>query len=288
MSWLEQTNTVIGVVGFLITLVTLLKVRSVQRAQVQERALLRKLYGTESLADRLRSAAVFLRQGEQDARNLGEELVRLCGQIEGISRALDSMSRQRGPDATGQRMVRLVERGYYTPPFYARVVNEAQNNADFLMYRNLQIAGVGLLQSMERAAKRGVRIRILAISSQCTDEVLEQASMVLPWPQVPPDVLRRQLHESEGRIQQVVAGWADRSRRNFEYRGYTIAPNMHFARTDGVMMQGFVGTLSPAQPEQLEDRGYLELPREREPGATLSRHFDELWAQSTHTVVSAP
>ncbi|MFI6285900.1 hypothetical protein ACIBCM_14270 [Streptomyces sp. NPDC051018] len=285
MSWLEAANTILGVIGFAITLITLTKVRSVQRAQTEERALLRRLYGTESLADHLRSAAGFLRQGEQDARNLAEELVRTCGQIEGISRALDSMNRMRGNGAGNQRMIRLVERGYYTPPFYSQVVNDAQSNADFLMYRNLQISNVDLLQSMERAANRGVHNRILAISSGSSDSVLEQASMVLPWPQVPPETLRRQLLESEDRVRSVVAGWPVRTRRNFEYRGYVITPNMHFARMDGVIMQGFVGTLSPAQPEQLEDRGYVELPRDREPGATLSRHFEELWAQSAATVV---
>lgn len=285
MSWLEHANTILGVAGFFITIVTLIKVQNVSRAQTEERALLRRLYGTESLAGHLRSAAVFLRQGEQDARNLAEELVRLCGQIEGIGRVLDSMNRMRGGSGENQRMVRLVERGYYTPSFYSRVVNEAQSNADFLMYRNLQISNVDLLQSMERAAKRGVHVRILAISAQSSDSVLEQASMVLPWPQVPPETLRRQLTESEDRIRSVVEAWPVRARRNFEYRGYAITPNMHFARMDGVVMQGFVGTLSPAQPDQLEDRGYVELPRDREPGATLSRHFEELWAQSAQNVV---
>ncbi|MEW1546010.1 hypothetical protein [Streptomyces tsukubensis] len=286
MSWLEIGNTILGAVGFTITVVTLVKVQSVHRAQTEERALLRRLYGTESLADHLRSAAGFLRQGEQDARNLAEELVRMCGRIEGISRALDSMNRLRGTAAGEQRMVRLVERGYYTPPFYNRVVNDAENNADFLMYRNLQVSAVDLLQSMERAAKRGVHIRILAISSASSDSVLEQASLVLPWPQVPPDTLRRQLAEAEERVRTVVSGWPVRVRRNFEYRGYVITPNMHFARMDGTVLQGFVGTLSPAQPDQLEDRGYVELPRDREPGATLSRHFEELWAQSAGQIVA--
>jgi hypothetical protein len=280
---LEQLNTLLGVIGFAITIVTLIKVQSVQRAQTEERSLLRRLYGTDSLAGHLRSAARFLRQGENEARVLAEELVRLCGQIEGISRVLDSMGRDGG--GPERRAIRLVERGYYTPTFYSRVVNDAQHNADFLMYRNLQIANVDILESMERAAKRGVRIRILALSSHADDHVLEQASMVLPWPQVPAATLRRQLADSEDRVKGVVESWDVRVRRQFEYRGYVIAPNMHFARMDSVMMQGFVGTLSPAQPAQLDDRGYMELPRGGEPGATLARHFEELWAHSAPSVV---
>ncbi|MCP3759535.1 hypothetical protein [Streptomyces sp. TBY4] len=284
MKWLNEVNTVFGVLGFLITLVTFLKVQSVQRAQREERQLLRRLYGTEMLAAQLRSAAGFLRQGtESDARMLAEELVRVCGQIEGISRALDSLNRER-------RSVRgesnLVPNGYYTPAFLNRAVNDAQHQVDFLIYRNLQFANVDLLQSMERAARRGVRIRILGLSSRAEDAVLDQASMVLPWPQAEPAVLRRQLSDSEERIRSIVEGWGLQSRGLFEYRGYLIAPNAHFARTDGVVRQGFIGTLSSAQPAGLEERGYMEFRTSAEPGATLSRHFEQLWARSAENVVA--
>lgn len=283
MGWLDPLDFVIGAVGLLIAVITLIRVQSVHRAQAEERALLRRLYGTETLAGHLRSAAVLLRQGENEARVLAEELLRLCGQIEGISRVLDSMDAHR--TASGRQAVRLVEQGYYVPSFYSHVVDNAQSSADFLMYRNLQISNVDILESMERATKRGVRIRILAISSEAEDAVLEQASMVLPWPQVPPSTLRRQLSDAESQLKSVVQEWDERARQQFEYRGYTIAPNMHFARMDGLVMQGFVGTLSSAQPEQLGDRGYLEIPRNSEPGTTLARHFEELWQRSASTTL---
>ncbi|MBL1097212.1 hypothetical protein [Streptomyces coffeae] len=285
MTWLDHLNTFFGIVGFVITVVTLVKVQSVHRAQAEERTLLRRLYGTDSLARHLRSAATFLRQGnENDARALAEELVRLCGQIEGISRALDSMNRTRG--GTGRQELQLVDKGYYTPAFLSRAVNDAQYKVDFLIYRNLQFTNVDLLESMELAAKRGVHIRILGLSSAAEESVLEQASLVLPWPQAPAQTLRRQLAESEERIKSIVAGWSEQARLRFEYRGYTVVPNVHFVRMDGLVRQGFIGTLSPAQPARLEDRGYVELPIRSEPGATLSRHFDQLWVRSAATTVS--
>lgn len=283
MSWLDPLDMALGAIGLIITVITLVKVQSVHRAQVEERALLRRLYGTDSLTGHLRSAAVLLRQGENESRTLAEELLRLCGQIEGISRVLDTMDQARG--TSGEQPIRLVERGYYVPSFYSHVVDDAQHSADFLMYRNLQIANVDLLETLERAARRGVRIRVLALSSEAGDDVLEQASLVLPWPRVDPPTLRRQLADSEDRVRSAVQGWSDRAQRQFEYRGYTITPNMHFARMDGVIMQGFVGTLSPAQPDQLSDRGYVEMPRSSEPGATLARHFEELWERSAPTSV---
>ncbi|MGH4015725.1 MAG: hypothetical protein ACRDSL_17730 [Pseudonocardiaceae bacterium] len=231
---LNNLSGVIGIIGFVITVVTLFKVQSVRRAQREERALLRKLYGTEALATHLRSAATFLRQGRDgEARVLAEELVRLCGQIEGISHALDTMTRV---GEAAQRSLLLVERGYFTPAFLRRAVDEARHNLDFLIYRNLQFANVDLLEAVEHAAKRGVRIRVLALSSAADNVVLEQASLVLPWPQADAATLRRQLNESEARIRSIVDGWDGSTRPRFEYRGYAVTPNLHFVRVDGLLM----------------------------------------------------
>ncbi len=242
--------------------------------------LLRKLYGTEKLSMQLRSAASYLRKGEEgDARILAEELVRICGEIEGVSRALD-LSRRGKRVTHSTREIGLVERGYYTPAFLNAAVNDAQHSVYFLIYRNLQFTNVDLLESMEHAARRGVHIRILSLSSAAHDSALEQASLVLPWPKADPATLRRQLRECEERIFGIVNGWTPQARSRFEYRGYDMAPNVHFVRVDGVIKSGFIGTVSGAQPERLDDRGYIELPLAREPGATLLRHFDEVWQTS--------
>lgn len=284
MTLLNTLNTIFGIIGFVITVITLLKVQSVRRAQREERTLLRKLYGTDTLATHLRSAATLLRRGrDNDARVLAEELVRLCGQIEGISHTLDTMTRV---DGATKRTLLLAERGYFTPTFLRRAVDEARHNLDFLIYRNLQFANVDLLEAMEHAAKRGVRIRILALSSAADDAVLEQASLVLPWPQADAATLRLQLAESEGRIRGIVEGWSGTARARFEYRGYPVAPNVHPVRVDSLLRQGFIGTLSSAQPSRLEDRAYLEVPISSEPGVTLIRHYDQLWDRAAGSVVA--
>ncbi|MGH3902898.1 MAG: hypothetical protein ACRDTE_01670 [Pseudonocardiaceae bacterium] len=162
-------------------------------------------------------------------------------------------------------------------------MDEARHNLDFLIYRNLQFANVDLLEAMEHAAKRGVRIRILALSPAADNVVLEQASLVLPWPQADTATLRRQLTESEARIRSIVDGWGRQARARFEYRGYPVTPNLHFVRVDGLLRQGFIGTLSSAQPPRLEDRPYLEVSLGSEPGITLARHYDQLWDCSAGT-----
>jgi len=151
-----------------------------------------------------------------------------------------------------------------------------------------RVQSVRQAQRQESAALRGVHVRVLGLSSQASDAVLEQASMVLPWPKADPATLRRQLQESEERIADIVAGWRPQARSRFEYRRYEIAPNVHFVRIDGLVRTGFLGTLANAQPSRLDDRGYIELPLSNEPGATLLRHFDELWQASSSLTSDAP
>jgi hypothetical protein len=210
---------------------------------------------------------------------LAEELVRICGEIDGVSRALDSSRRNRrlGNDV---HEIPLIGHGYYTPAFLNAALNEAQHSVYFLIYRNLQFTNVDLLESIEHAARRGVHVRILALSSTADDSVLSQASLVLPWPRADAETLRRQLRDSEERILDVVRTWSPQARSRFEYRGYNIAPNVHFVRVDGIVRNGFIGTISQAQPERLDDRGYIELPLTSGPGATLLRHFDAVWQTS--------
>lgn len=94
---LDQVDTWIGIVSFGVSVLTYLRVRSVRRAQEYERMLVRRLYGTDSLSVQLRAAANFLRRGNDlQATDLAEELVRICGQIEGITRALDTSTRRSG------------------------------------------------------------------------------------------------------------------------------------------------------------------------------------------------
>ncbi len=273
---LDYGNSLLGVAGLLITVVTFLKVRSVSRAQKEERALIRKLYGTDTLATQLRSAARFLRRDrELDARDLAEELVRLCGEIDGITKVLEAMN---GVKSTG---LVLRDRDYFTPAFVKRSVEESRHALDFLIYRNLQFANVDLLQAMELAAGSGVRIRILALSARADDAVLDQAVRVLPWPLAADrDMLREQLSASERRIAGIVSSWEREAQERFEYRGYNIAPNLHFLRSDAVIKYGFIGTLATAQPQQLHERPYVEIPVRSAPGGTLVRHYEQLWQLS--------
>jgi hypothetical protein len=269
-----------GLVGILLTLVTFLRVRTVDQAQRAERALLRRLYGTDQLARQLQEAARLLRESANPrAAVVAEDLTGLVGRMEGVTRALEAHDISRAAD---REPVPLVRRGYFTPDFLREVVEEARTVLDFLIFRNLQFTDVGLLQAMERAAERGVRIRILALSSRAPLSVIELATLVLPRPTVTDaSMLQHQLAESELRIAQIVSNdWTRFARERFEYRGYDIAPSLHFVRVDMLIRGGFIGTLAQAQPRHLDERPYVELPTRSTAGEVLLKHYEELWARS--------
>jgi hypothetical protein len=90
----DLVNTVAGLLGLALTALTLARIRAVRRAQRDERTLVRALYGTEAAAIRIRTAASHLaRSRDARVRELAQDLNLLSGQIEGVSRALDSDGR---------------------------------------------------------------------------------------------------------------------------------------------------------------------------------------------------
>ena len=285
-NFVNDTSLLVEIVGLIITGASFWRITTVRKAQSEERELVRRLYGTDDLADRLRSAATFLRtDADVDARMLADELVRLVGQIEGITRVLESI--QSAPRRSDSTLV-LSNEEYFTPDSIRRDLRAARSTVDILIYRNMFVSGPGIIEAMESAAQRGVKIRILCLSSSSSDAVLELAVNVVPRP-VPdaPDEYRQQLADAEQRIARVVTrDWSPAAQARFSYRGYTISPVWHFMRIDGVLKLGFLGTASAAQPGRYADRPYVQIPVTSSPGEILSRHFELLWNDTaTKTLV---
>lgn len=282
---LNLLGTIISFIGLSITLITFLRVNTVRKAQAEERKLVRQLYGTDQLTTHLRAAAGFLKLGPDiDAKMLADELVRLIGQIEGITRALEAMQSQ---STQYDGAFQVSDDGYFTLDSLRADLRAARSAVDILIYRNMFVSSPGILESMESAAARGVKIRILCVSSAAPDDVLRQTLSILPKP-VPdtPDEFRAQLGDAEQRIQRVVSrDWSANACKRFEYRGYTRAPVWHMIRVDGMIKLGFVGTSSPAQPPRYEDRPYLLIPVNSAPGEILCRNVEDLWQLSSANVI---
>ena len=203
-------------------------------------------------------------------------MIATVGRIEGITRALESIE-----GVNGLSDLRMGQ-GYFTPTFIKQHIESAKTHLDILAYRNRILSNVDTLEAMHAAAKRSVKIRILALSSEASDTVLAEACKILPKPAVDsPDELRDQLRHSEKLISSYVKTYfAEEERSQIEYRGYIISPNMHLVRRDAILTLGFIGTLVNAQPNAYSERPYIEVPVRSELGQELVTHFDLLWQLS--------
>jgi hypothetical protein len=274
----DLVNTVAGLLGLALTALTLTRIRAVRRAQRDERALVRTLYGTEAAAVRIRAAAGYLaRSRDAKARELAQDLILFSGQIEGVSRALDSHS----GSAPASSTVELQEDGYFTPEFLIRIAAGARHTIDILMYRPITVAPVPVLTALRDAAERGVEIRVLALSVDASDEVLRHGATVMPAAAVyEPEQLRPQLLEAERRIAGHVATWPAAAQRRFGYRRYCTPPGPHLIRADGVISAGFVGLLSGPMPVRFDERVFIQLPADGKLGKHFESHFELVWASA--------
>ncbi len=279
-AWVEYVNTGAGLVGLVVTAVTLWRVQAVRRAQREERALVRGLYGTDSLATQLRTAAAYLgRSRDSRARELAQDLVRVCGQIEGVSRALDG----RTPTAEARRtVIEVRDRDYLTQQFVLDAVDGAANAVDILIYRPLIVSTNTVLSALRAAAERGVRIRILTLSPEASAEVLTYATRLLSASGVQTaEQLRPQLHDAERRIAHYLAtAWSAPARRSISHRHYTLPPGPHLLRADATVRVGFIGLLSGPVPVRVDERPYTTVPLHSPLGEHLMTHFDQVWAQA--------
>jgi len=274
----DLVNTVAGLLGLALTALTLARIRAVRRAQRDERTLVRTLYGTEAAATRIRAAAGHLaRSRDAKARELAQDLIRFSGQIEGVSRALDSDA----GSAPAASTVELKEAGYFTSEFLIEVAAGARQAIDILMYRPITVATVPVLAALQDAAERGVEIRMLALSVDASDEVLRHGATVMPAAAVyEPEQLRPQLLEAERRIASHVATWPAAAQRRLGYRRYCTPPGPHLIRADRVISAGFVGLLSGPMPVRFDQRVYLQLPTDATLGQHFRSHFELVWASA--------
>lgn len=275
---MDYIDTVVGLAGLVIAVVTLWKVQSVRRAQENERRLLRMLYGTETLGRQLRTAASHLvKSRDMVVRDLANDLLRACGQIEGVSRALDAA--HRGP-AVSDAGVTVVQSGYFTQEFVRKTADAASASIDIVVVRPMIVSTEYALAGLRAAARRGVRIRLLSLSSESPDDALQVATHLMPWAALRDAAeLRPQLAQAERRItNHVQTVWSAADRAKFSHRRYQSPPGIHMARSDSTINLGFIYLLSlESKFASLGDRPHLEVAADSRLGAYFLSHFEQLW-----------
>lgn len=269
----------LGLVGAVIGLITLLRVSSVRNAQEDERRILRELYGLDTLSTLLTAATDHIGNGAQasqkEAKDLANRLSQMLGRVDGINRALAIAAPELTP---GSGDVRIVPGDYFSDAFIKNGTVSAKKKIDILVYRNQQVSNAFVLDDLIAAAQRGIRVRILAMSSLSDDATLNASMDILPRP-TPSNVnlLRRQLQLNEQTIDDHLA---QQGQALVEYCGYRCAPLVHMMVVDDDVRLGVVGTVAAAQPASLSDRPYFVLSATSPPGEILRKHFEQLYVSA--------
>jgi hypothetical protein len=282
----DVVNAVVGLLGLALTAFTLGRVRAVRRAQRDERALVRQLYGADLAAAQISAAADYLsRSRDAKARELAQYLSWFRGQVDGVSRALDSTIGVQ-PAVDRKPRLELRDRGYYSPEFLSGIAGSATRKIDLLMYRPMVVSVGTVLDAFQAAAERGIAIRMLALSPEASDEILSQGAALMPAAAVyEPVQLRPQLREAERRVAQHVANWPLAARRRFAYRRYCSMPGPHFVRCDATVYLGFTGFRSGPMPIRFDERVFVEVPVDSKLGGHIEMHFEQVWSESQASAV---
>ena len=262
-----------SLLGFLLTIYVMVKVQSVSKMQRRERELLKQLYGLEDLLSTLGAASNHLRSSTAPGcRELLDKISQTIGKIKGINQAL----------GVSENRVKLSEGDYFTTTFLIQRASNTDRNLDILCYRNMQVAEIDVIQAFQRAASRGVSVRILSLSSHSPERILTEIINFLPHPPAQDaQILRDQLAKNEQKIVSAIRGvWHPQCTERFLYRGYTITPRIHFLRSDDTLFLGFLGMFSHVQPAYLDQRPYIEISIFSGLGQQLMNHFNALWETS--------
>jgi hypothetical protein len=257
---------------------TLVKVRSVSRAQRDERRLMRELYDVDAFMGTINKAMIHLgAQADPDAQRLMSELAQIVGTLEGVGKALDATDGVHHERVREPGVVHL-QAGYCSSGFYTEIINGARDDLRLLVYRNMQLATVEVLEALRHCAESGCQIKLLCLSYRAPAAVLRHAVEIVPRP-VPTDIdeFKKQLESAQRHVCLNIEQWSNQAKRNIEYRTYRSNPGPHFFIADGHVHIGFLNTATTSQPESIHDRQYLTLPLEHTLGQQMEHEFQTRW-----------
>jgi hypothetical protein len=282
IDWITVAGTALSLGGTTLAIFTFLRVGRVQRAQAHERRITQELLGVDQIELDLRRAIGQLAlAGDRESAALVTDLSVRLGGIQGVRRALSQTERDDHKDEGTRRVVQLKE-GFFGESFVADAIESAQSSIDIITGRTLLVAGFYVMDALRRACERGVNVRIVGLSPDTADEVLEDACLTVSTP-APKNAeeYRRQIQGNRETIVEQVAGWrTEASRGCFNYRVNKSVPRISMLRHDDTVAIGFLQLYRDAQPSEIRSREYLELSGNSPTGQVAMAHFELAWKRA--------
>ena len=271
-------GTLLSLIGVLIGLYTLIRVRKVARVQADERRITQELIGVDQIELDLRRVITKLNLlQDPEAAALATDLSIKLGAIQGVRRALDSPHK-----SASVQYVRL-EKGFFGEEFVVNQIDRAHSNIDIITGRTLLVAGFYVMDRLRQACERGVLVRVIGLSDCSDDSILADALKTVSNP-APKDAAdyRRQILQNKNDILTAVTSWTSPPiQARFQYRMSPCVPRVSLLRADNMVNLGFLQFYRDAQPKELRDREYIRIPANAGVGQVALKHFEIAWSEGT-------
>lgn len=270
-------GTGLGLVGLGVSFYTLYRVGLVAEAQTAARRTTEELLSIDELEiDLLRVISRLSQSPDRDAVKLAGELGVKLGMIQGVRRTFRAELKK--PEA----QTISIQEGFFGQEFVKENVDQSHQVLEIITGRTKLAAGFYILDSIRRACERGVRVRILGLSPDAPDEILEDAKKTVSNP-APTDAgdYRQQICDNRDEILRAVESWPDHVRVNFEYCLNSSVPRISALRCDSSIRIGFLQLYTAAQEADLGRRPYLALDISSEIGKSLMNHFEVAWREGS-------
>ena len=268
----SEYDWLIGLFEFLIAMWTLLKVQSVNKAQKEARQFTQDLLNIDRLeVDLVRVINKFRSLNEIDSSLLASELSLQLGMIKGVRRALDESSN----DSSRSRKIIQSENGFFSEEFVRENIQKANSHIDIITGRTKLASGFYILDCLRQACERGVKIRIIGLSPDSPDDILNDAIKTVsnPAPKNAADY-KRQIIETKREICESVLSWSKEAQENIMYKVSKSVPRVSILRSDNIINFGFLQFYRDAQTAEIADREYLKIPISSSTGKIACRHID--------------
>ena len=238
-------------VGLIISIISMIKIQNVKNAQKEAQEKYAKLLRVQEIKSLLQNLNSFFSRLEKN-NNISKsvknslnitryttEIATNIATIDAIDRTFnDEKSKSENKTSDFELMPLYVETGYYNNDFFNNIVLKAQNEIVICCKRNTRISQQGNVQRLCTLARQGREIKIVAISPDMSDELLEEIRESVPNP---PSL--KELKESQLRQRQTLLNNAKKSGvsdKNLKYYETNKIPLFHLVKVDDKVYWGLV------------------------------------------------
>lgn len=272
---LSSVGIIVSGAGLGITWYTLKKVKRVEEIQRTERSLTQELLDVDEIeADIKKVIEKFKLVGDEESSNLASDLSRRLGAIEGTRRVLGAY--------TDKKTFLQIEYGFFSDEHLDVLIGNCKKSLDLMTGSTRLISGYYKMDKIKKICKKGVQVRIIGIDPDAEDDILEDAAKTVsrPAPKSASEY-RKLMKNNQKEIIKNVSEWENDSLKSkFQYKSLKGVPRVSFAKCDDTICLGFLQFYRDAQPNDMEKRHYLRIPKDNDLSEVIMKHFEIGWKEA--------